>query len=204
MSEPDQTPSPLLPDPLINKKKGMSTGCIIGLVLGIIIAVVGGIALLASLAVVSGQTVLANARSLQTRAAMKGLELAVKGYQTEYNKLPETGGTDETMFEESKGPLLDILMAKDTEKNPRQIQFYAPPSPSPDGKRGGIINTDGKLEVRDSFGTLCRIHFDWNSDGKIPDPEHPGSIIAEPVIIYSAGPDLDYSTWKDNVTSWKP
>jgi hypothetical protein len=48
------------------------------------------------------------------------------------------------------------------------------------------------------------IIFDYNGDGAIADPEHPGVKLSESILIYSAGRDLDFSTWKDNVTSWKP
>ena len=187
----------------------MSTGCIIGLVAGIlggiVVVIIAIVAVLASLGVATGQKVLAQARDLQTKATIKGLELAIRGYQTEYNKLPEIGTTDEATFVESKGPLLDIITATDASKNPRGIQFYDPPMPTKSGKGGGISDSSGKLlEVRDPFGSPYRLHFDWNDDGKIPDPEHPGSDIPAKVIIYSAGSDLDYNTWKDNVTSWKP
>jgi hypothetical protein len=46
--------------------------------------------------------------------------------------------------------------------------------------------------------------LDYDGDGKIADPVHPGATIAASVIVYSAGPDRDYHTWKDNEKSWEP
>lgn len=182
----------------------MSAGCIVALVLGVFIAVIGGIALLASLLVAGSQMLLAKAGTLQSKVMMQSIKMAVKAYQTEYNRLPlsDLGVTDETQFMESGREIVNVLTATDSTRNPRGIVFYETPSRS--GKGGGVIAADGSFEVRDQFGNRFRLHFDWNGDRVIPDPEHPGATISEPVIIYSAGPDLDYHTWKDNITSWKP
>ena len=183
----------------------MSTGCIIGLVVGVVgLAGLVIIAILASLAIPTFQKIQAKAHSVMSKVDIKQLELAFESYQTEYNKLPELGKSDERQVVESKGDVLNIIMAKDAIRNPRGIEFFDPPTKTSNRKGGIISDSDGNPELQDPFGNLYHLHFDWNADGMIPDPEHPGSDIPAKVIIYSAGPDLDYSTWKDNVTSWKP
>jgi type II secretory pathway pseudopilin PulG len=187
----------------------MSTGCIIGLVVGIV-GLVGLviIAVLVAIAVPAGQKVLEKARILQAKAQMKGFEIAVKGYQTEYNRLPSSQSppptTDnspgyETTDAEGKS-MIEILTGTDTKNNPRGIAFYEPPPTRTKG--GGYTASGGLVDIWGARGYI--IIFDYDGDGNISDPEHPGATISEPVIIYSAGPDGDFNTWKDNVTSWGP
>lgn len=193
--------------PIPPAKQGMSTGCIIGLVVGAVgLFCLIIIAVLASLAVPTFARIQAKAKAVQAMAQMKSLELAVKAYQAEYSKLPTAAvpeEKDEQQVVEARGVIIDTLTGKDHDKNPRQIPFFEPPTPRA-GKGGGVTNAQGELEIHDLFGNVYRMHFDWNGDGLVPDPEHPGATISEPVIIYSAGPDGDYDTWKDNVKSWGP
>jgi hypothetical protein len=138
---------------------------------------------------------------------MQGIVLGVKAYQTEYSWLPalesppptkdNTGGYD-TSSEQGRG-LIEILSGTDDSKNPRQIPFYDPPAAKKGG--GGYTATGGLLDIWGSKGYI--VILDYDGDGKIADPEHPGATINATVIVYSAGPDGDYSTWKDNVKSWE-
>lgn len=205
MSEPSDLPSPpseTLPPPPPPAKKGMSTGCTIALVVVLVGLVL--LAVLAAIAVPIGRMVLLKARALQIKAEMQALVMATKGYQTEYSRLPNLGETDENKTLEVQGEILDILMGKHPGENPRTIPFYEPPLHTPPAKSGLVINAAGLPELRDTYGNVYHMRFDWNGDGHIPDPEHPGATIGGPVIIYSAGPDGDYTTWHDNITSWKP
>lgn len=160
--------------------------------------------LLAAIAMPIGRMLLLKARTLQIKAQMQGLVLATKAYQTEYNRIPELGETDEMKTLEVQGEILDILMGKHPGKNPRSIPFYEPPLHKPRSKGGLVINAAGLPELQDTYGNVYHMRFDWNADRNIPDPEHPGAAIGGPVIIYSAGPDRDYTTWHDNIASWKP
>src|SRR5688572_17496071 len=60
-----------------------------------------------------------NSKFLQPKAAMKGLEIAIKGYKTEYGNLPFVGTNptqDNQPFDTTDAngkALLDILLAKD-------------------------------------------------------------------------------------------
>lgn len=199
MSEPPDSPPPSepLPPPAPPPKMGMPTGCTITLVVGLV-----GVVLVA-IAVPIGRMFLLKARALQTRAMMQQLVMATKGYQSEYSHIPDIGETDEKKTLEVQGEILDILMGKHPGKNPRTIPFYDPPLHKPPAKSGLVINAAGLPELRDIYGNVYHMRFDWNMDGNIPDPEHPGAALRGPVIIYSAGPDGDYNTWHDNIRSWK-
>jgi type II secretory pathway pseudopilin PulG len=183
----------------------MSTGCIIGLVVGVVgLFGLVIVAILASLAIPAFNRAQARAQGLQVKATMNGLESAINMYQTEYNRFPNLGETDEEKTLEVQGEVLNILMGKHAAGNPRQVVFLDPASFPSRGKGGLVTNAAGQPELKDSFGNVYHMRFDWNGDGSIPDPEHPGSTISETVLIYSAGPDGDYRTWKDNAKNWGP
>lgn len=140
------------------------------------------------------------------RAEIQGLILAVKGYQTEYSKLPELGTTDESKYVESAGPLIEALTGQHQHLNPKKIPFYEPPARHPlqgTSGKGTIPTPTTSTDIRDPKGNRYRVHFDWDGDGIISNPKEPGTKISNSVIVYSAGPDGDYTTWHDNVTSWE-
>lgn len=178
----------------------MSTGCIVALVLGVVCFVLVFIIPPGSARLGIG------GRSLKAKAQMQGLVLGVKAYQTEYGRLPalesppstkdNTGGYD-TASAQGRG-LIEILTGTDDSKNPRKIPFYEPPAAKQGA--GGYTTTGGLVDIWDFKGYI--ILLDYDGDGKIADPEHPGATIPTFALVYSAGPDHEYSTWKDNVRSW--
>ncbi|RBP45832.1 hypothetical protein DES53_102214 [Roseimicrobium gellanilyticum] len=91
-------------------------------------------------------------------------------------------------------------MGTDTSKNPRGTGFYEPP---PAKKKGGGYSPEpGLVDVWGTKGYV--VILDYDGDKEIADPEHPNAKITASALIYSAGPDGDFSTWKDNVKSWGP
>ena len=142
---------------------------------------------------------------LQARTTMKGLYIALAGFEAEY----EVPLTTKLGFKEEETRIVDEaillpLMAGDAELNPNKIRFFDPPE-AKKGKNGLWRNEGGgpQMQMRDSWGGPYRIRCDSNGDGKIADPENPaGEPISSVAILYSAGPDQDFDTWKDNVKSW--
>src|SRR2546430_2415645 len=61
-----------------------------------LLVVLSIIALLATIGVAGGQIVIKKARELQAKAVMKGLEIAIKGYKTEYLRLPSAEAVSQT------------------------------------------------------------------------------------------------------------
>lgn len=143
---------------------------------------------------------------------MKGLQIAIKGYKTEYLRLPTLDGTNPTTDSapysttdpEGKA-LIEILLAQNVSKNPRQILFWDPPPTKSNG--AGYTPEAG---FKDPWGQRgYRIILDYSGDGKVSNPEWsqgkddvPAQIESD-VILYSAGADGDFDTWKDNVRSWQ-
>ncbi|WP_075089800.1 type II secretion system protein [Verrucomicrobium spinosum] len=112
------------------------------------LVVIGIIAILATIAIPTGNIVLKKARELQAKTAMKGLEIAIKGYQTEYNRYPLAADqTDDSAVydttDESGQQLLAVLMATDTTNNPRRVRFYDPPPAK--NQTNGYDSTTGNL-----------------------------------------------------------
>lgn len=176
------------------------------------LVVIGIIAILATIAIPTGNVVLKKARELQAKTAMKGLEIAIKGYQTEYNRYPlAAAGTDDTETYDtsdtaSGGALLATLMAQDATTNPRKIRFYDPPA----AKSGmnGYDSTSGKLT--DPWGNGYMIQIDYDGDGVITDPFEDGKTLSAGVIIYCNGADKVASTGgdtsgkkSDDLKSWQ-
>jgi hypothetical protein len=146
------------------------------------------------------------AKILQSKATIKGLEIAIKGYKTEYGKLPATGQGaaifDSEPFETTAPAglvLFNILSGNDVAANFKKIRFWeAPPRHfHPD---------TGLLDSWDKHG--YKIALDHDNDGKIRNPakgkDGDADELNSDVIIYSAGPDGDFATWNDNVCSWLP
>ncbi len=97
--------------------------------------------------------------------------------------------------------------------NPRRINYFdgMPAAQSVAGKLSGGINFGrGSAEILDSWGRPYRVVLDANYDGEIDNPELKGTGSVSPppklrgkkCVVYSAGPDGDYTTWDDNPKSW--
>jgi hypothetical protein len=146
-------------------------------------------------------------RVLQTKTAIKGLEIAMNGYDTEYDRvvgktLGDKVGLTEGHDSLAEGDLLATLMSILPVHNPRRIRFYDPVRAK--GQVNGVwFDAAGVIHLSDPWGSPYRVRADLNGDGLIPSPETPGGALSAQYIIYSAGPDKDPTTWRDNVASWK-
>lgn len=204
---PSPTPPAMPAAPLPPPRQGMSTGCLITLVVGLIVAfTVVVLGVLAFVGVAGGKTVIKKTRELQAKAAMQSLEIGIRNYQTEYLNLPfhtspppAVDGDARDSTEASGKALLDVLLGADRERNPREVRFW---EPMPTTTKGGGYTPAGGLV--DPWGhSGYRILLDDNGDGHIADPEKVLGDISGSVLIYSAGEDGDFGTWGDNVCSWK-
>jgi hypothetical protein len=138
------------------------------------------------------------------------LKNSISAYFTEYRNYP-VFAPDKDGTVESGCALMDILLGSDTQKepggrNPRGIAFYTDKAAKPidEGRfrRGVTLDENGGGELWDAWGNHYRVRLDTNGDGKVENPEAPGTQLPESILIWSAGPDGDFETWKDNVKSW--
>lgn len=99
---------------------------------------------------------------------------------------------------------MSALLGKNLEVNPRDIAFIDLPE-ARDKKRGLYFEERGTPVLVDQWGEPLYFVIDLNGDGKIPNPDprldEPREFATD-IIVFSAGPDRDPATWKDNITSW--
>jgi type II secretory pathway pseudopilin PulG len=203
---PQQQP-PVQVLPPLTRKSSMSTGCVVWLVAGVVLVSVGVIvALIATLAIPSFERARQASKKKQAFAEMREVKLAVEAFKAEYQRVPvipaplATLDGEERDSSDSNGQLLlSILLGEDEGQNPKKIHFWKNPPPS-DGTGAGYTEKGGLI---DAWGTNgYRILLDDNNDGRIADPEKIRGDVSAAVLLYSAGPDGDFSTWKDNLRSW--
>lgn len=174
-----------------------------------LLIVIGIIALLAGMAFPAYAMVMKWARAVQARNAMAGLVIAIKGYQTDYNRYPMAAGktTDMTINTSSTEgvALLSALLGYDAVENPKKTKFYES-TPAKNGVNGYDATTG---ILTDPWGNDYHIVIDYDRDGKIDNPYVDGSggaeIISE-ILIYTHGPNKsfdDISTKSDDIKSWE-
>lgn len=136
------------------------------------------------------------------------LRNAITAYYIEYRKYPlETQKADLTI--PTGHPLMSILMGSETEAalhySPRKIPFFSGrPARLIDGRfRNGVqVVTGERYFLWDTWGNHFLVKMDTNYDNRVSSPEDPTQLLPSSVIVWSAGPDGDFSTWKDNVKTW--
>lgn len=138
----------------------------------------------------------------QPKTMMKGIEIALKGYQTEYNRCllveMQLPGDQNLVFE---GEILSALMAESALYNPRRVRFFDPPLAR--RKKGGAWRDEsGTWRYRDDMGNLVMIRYDADQDGKTTDPDDGSVQIEAPYLLFTAGMDRDLSSARDNLKSW--
>lgn len=151
----------------------------------------------------------------RVKGELQNIVIALKGYQTEYNRLPlELFPMDESKASEVRGQLLVCLMGKKQHPaNPRDISFLEA-KPARNGKGGIDIREGGMPVFVDPWGHPYLVVIDKNGDGEIPNPARgqrigKGRDVVEPdflpleVTAFSAGPDGNPDTWEDNIVSWR-
>ena len=194
-----------------------------------LLVVISIIAVLAGLAIPTANIVLRKAKETQARAAVQGLVIGVKGYQTEYNRLPNPGKstTDATIDTDSGNDMISVLLGKNAAYNPREIPFYDPPIAK--GAANGLISgaagggggssyvvVDPWVDSKTKMGSPYHMAFDYDGDRSISNPVKTAAsgkfnaafIAAEPtdlsadVVVYSDGDPHLSSTTRKPITSW--
>lgn len=182
------------------------------------ILVVGGILLALVIlfsVVMPSSGILVNTHSGQAENTAYNLKNAISAYNTEYREFPvkNPDKTKDTIAQTDHA-LMDVLLAADNQAvpgglNPRRISFYAGrrANTAKAGKNGryrkGVkLEAGGASELWDPYSNYYKVLVDTNYYNIIDSPETPGVPIKSTVIVWSAGPDGDFDTWKDNVKTW--
>lgn len=160
-------------------------------------------------------------RNFKNQRTTKHLQESVLSFKSKYQNFPlaKVGVPGRDLTLRSRGLLLQALIGEDAGGlNPNKIPFLHLPA-AKDRQLG--LWMDGQERVlSDSWGEPFYIVLDTSGDHKIANPEYgadqsdlgyakhcqisppPATLPAE-ALIYSAGPDRDPRTWKDNLCSWR-
>ena len=135
------------------------------------------------------------AKVAKTKAEIKGLEIAIKQYESTYGYLPVAAGSSDVKYSSSSdyAPLIRRLSCSGTptsDYNLRGIKF---------------IEVNAASEYKDPWEKDLIIVFDANYDGKV-DKAISGTAddVMKSAAIWSRGPNgTDNSGASDDVTNWK-
>jgi type II secretory pathway pseudopilin PulG len=178
----------------------------------IVILWLGVAALLASLLLPSVTGIPRNGDQTKSDNTAYNLKNAISAYFTEYRQYPGGNtpqGPDVDL--DSGHVLMDILLGSDKEAengggNLRRIAFYTDKAAKPLGegkfRKGVVLEQDGRGTLWDPWGNFYRVRMDSSFDNKVENPELPGAYLPESILIWSAGKDGDFDTWKDNLKTW--
>jgi hypothetical protein len=204
-----QKPSETNIDELINQEpsKGLSWKAILWIVLGFLVACV---AFQLYFRYLTRESALLEKQAEATRNASSGLQGAITVFHYHYKTWPVGGsGSDWDGASDDALLMAELLPTIAKKLNTRGIPLLAvgPPKISAPGVLGGGLETNpatGEARLLDPWGNPYKIRIDTNGDGKLADPELGASVTVhhQSVIIWSAGPDGDFTTWPDNVKSW--
>ena len=176
----------------------------------VVITIIG---ILVGIAVPVGNKVLENTRKVRVQATIKDLQVAIKGYQTEYTRYPvkQAGGQDATLMTDDSNSLVSLLLGENKEDlNPREIVFIELPMAK--NNAGGLVGDEGAYALNDGWGEPYTVVLDTDYDNRIENPDvsnEDSKISGEAparlpmgVAISSKGKDKKEST-KDDVVSWR-
>ncbi len=144
------------------------------------------------------------------------LKNAISFYFTEYRKYPVPREPREDVQLQSDHVLMDILLGSDPSSegpdalNSRRIAFFTGKQAKQMGegkyRKGVVLGSDGGGELWDPWGNYYRVLLDTNYDSRVKKPLWDQLTEAEElprsILVWSAGPDGDFETWKDNVKTW--
>jgi prepilin-type N-terminal cleavage/methylation domain-containing protein len=186
------------------------------------------IAILAALAVPVTNKVMQNAYTVQIKATMKDIQVAIGHYRTEYNRFPinmagSTSGNDmDPIITNGSNQFVNILMgmtnpSESPNLNIRKLKFIDLPF-AKNGQSFGVIDPSGgagtgaPLQLVDLWGQPYRVMLDTNYDNRLLNPDASNvdqrisgrapQFLNATSAIHSTGPDRILNT-KDDVVSWR-
>lgn len=181
-----------------------------------LLVVIAIIAILVTGACAAFTFAIEKARMTDAQSTARTLVNAVEEFQKEYDRMPTpvsaTEGRDCESDTSAAEGLLLILTGKDKSQNPRGNDLLGDLKEATTVGKGrrvdGLVRNGETIELLDPWGSVFKVTLDLDADGIIQNPnqdeQNEGTKeLHKSVIVYSAGRDGDFSTWKDNVTSWR-
>jgi prepilin-type N-terminal cleavage/methylation domain-containing protein len=188
----------------------------VGFTLIELLIVISIIALLASIGVVAGNRVIVKARELEAKTTMTSIEAAILSYKTEYLRMPSVqpgaaaqGNVTIDTTDEDGRALLNLLLGRDAQRNPKATRFWNP-------SKSSAAGYTAEAGLKDPWGEKgYQIVIDYSGQGRIANP-YAGGAGGEPeeitadVIIYCAGANKEFEEEgssdgkkNDDVRSWQ-
>lgn len=202
---PKLAPSPLPPPGTTMEwtpKKVSSRGSLTT----VLVTAVPAILVLIAVTVPMGYAVPKKTKAQQTRTLAVQIINAVKSYYTEYSRypLPDDSVSAEATPLRTDARLTAVLMGTDTSLNPKRIRFLPDLKTVAQSGDFGLKTSGTDLSIVDAWGEPLYILLDADYSGEMenPDPTAERRTLAQGVLVFSAGPDKDPTTWEDNVASW--
>lgn len=132
---------------------------------------------------------------------------AIKNYYAHYSRypLPIDAAPDETTPVRVDAHFTSILLGADAALNPDQVNFLPEIRTAQKKHQAGLKSTDAGPVIVDSWHNEFYLLLDADDSGDIdnPDPAGTEKKLYQGVLVFSAGPDKDPSTWEANATSWQ-
>jgi prepilin-type N-terminal cleavage/methylation domain len=162
----------------------------------VVIAILG---ILMSLLFPAVGKALYNANKARAKNDATQIVMAIKGYETEYNRLPEVGseGTNANTVE-----LMNILSGQDDTANPRGIVFLEIPRAK--NNKNGVQGSGGTISSgwMDPFGQLYEVRIDQDYNNEVTGPN--SEVIRTKVIAWStADPNRTKNDATKFAKSWE-
>lgn len=116
---------------------------------------------------------------------------ALRDFHSHQHGYPLPVGTafDEKTVYPINQAMVAAIAGVDEGLNPSQVNYFKPWDLS--------AKTLKELKAAHFF-----VSFDFNGDGRIPNPAAPDKNIQQDVLVWHAGKDGNPSTWEDNVFAW--
>jgi prepilin-type N-terminal cleavage/methylation domain-containing protein len=184
-----------------------------------LLVVVTIIALLAAGAYGAYSVMIEKGKQTGAKTAIQTVINAVSQFEMDYDRKPlptsATKGTDCVTDTSGAENLITVLKGVDPEQNPKETDYLGEikdakllGTQSESKRVDGIYReTEDQIALYDPWGSVYKITLDLDGDKKVENPDQSDAegnlVLHKPVIMFSWGKDLEESTWKDNVASWK-